>query len=1003
MPQVIPVIAYYVASYLGTSGLVAAAVAVVASAATNSYQQQKAQRKARDAYNSSLTDRLQMTQTYNAARSLVYGRVRNVDGVVFKGTWGPTNKYYTLVIALAGHEIDAIEQLYFNDVPVDVDGSGNVTTAPYYKATVVTKTDALTVSGNKLTLSADGQTVRSVFIEADGVQTTYQFRQSGRTITIIGAIISDGTVMSCTYQCPSGSSYATVTKYLGAPGQDLSPLLMYRFPGVCNSSHKFEGIACLLVDFIFDTDIFTSGVPSVSAVIRGRKVYDPRTSTTAWSENPALCARDFALHPNGGGCSSSEIDDTSFSAAANACDIPHTYTLSNGSSQTVPMFRCGYVAKTDVSPETHLGELVEAMAGKSGWSGGRLKVRAGVYTSPVMTFDDSYLSQQGGQHVVVSGLGMADVSNIVRPTIADASNSYTPTALTEVRAAAYITQDGVELPIDQSMTAVTYAPQAQHIAGVLMRDQRQGMQLTWPCNLRAWPVDLLDTIAINSTRYGWSGKVFEVLGWQHTPQIGVVAVLKETGPDIYTPDSVFDTTDREPNTNYPLPWNVPTPSNVSVSESLAQQGDGSVFTLVTVSWDAITDEAVVSSGSIEVQYTLADVSVPDTDWQMLRAQGSATSLPTQGLIDGRPYLFRVRAANTLARGSWSATVLHTVVGKTALPSDVSGLDADDDAVRWSAVPDLDLAGYELRWQPGINKEWESAQPLHTGLLQSSPYAWTIRPSGAITLLCKAADTSGNYSRNAAAVYITLTGNSVRNTVESHAYAPTFSGSINSGSISGSNLVAPVASLAFGEPARLAFGNPGDPFFGVIQYGPIDYVSAWWTPALSRTGDHILLNTTITDAVGLQIDYQIDTGLAFGAPGADAFGAPADLFFDGVAADWLAWPGYITANPGAQYRWRLRCQSSGSQASLSVMTAYVDGPDIEEIVPVTAIAAPGGSRFALTKSYRSLTAVVATIQAGSTAVTVEVQDMNASLGPLVKALDATRTAVAASASALIKGY
>lgn len=1003
MPQVIPVIAYYIASYLGASGVVAAAIAVVASAATNSYQQQKAARKARDAYNSSLTDRLQMTQTYNAARSLVYGRVRNVDGVLFKGVWGPNNGYYTLFIALAGHEIDAIEQIYFNDQLIEIDGSGVVTTAPFSKPNTITKTDSLTASGNQLTLGMDGATVKSVFIETDGAQTGYQFRQSGRTITIVNSSVSDGTVMSVTYQYASFDSYATVYKYLGAPGQDLSAQLISRFPTQCNSSHKFEGVAGLLVDFFYNTDAYPTGVPSVSAVIRGRKVYDPRTGTTAWSENPALCARDFALHPNGGGCSSSEIDDASFIAAANACDVSHTYTLSDGSSQAVPLFRCGYVAKTDVSPETHLGELVESMAGKSGWAGGKLKVRAGVYTSPVVTLDDSYLSSIGGQHVIVSGLGMADVSNIVRPTIADASNSYTPTALTEVRATAYITQDGVELPIDQSMTAVTFAPQSQHIAGVLMRDQRQGMQLTWPCNMRAWPVDLFDTVAINSTRYGWSGKAFEVLGWQHTPQSGVILTLKETGPDIYTPDAVFSTTDMEPNTTLPLPWSVPIPTGLAVSEALAQQGDGSLFTIVKVSWDLVPDAGVQNSGGVEVQYTLADSAVPSGDWPTVKVLGSATSVSLQGLIDGRPYLFRIRSANTLVRGSWSDSVLHTVLGKTALPSDVSGLDADDDAVRWSPAPDLDLAGYELRWQPGTNKEWESAQPLHTGLLTSSPYTWTIRPSGAITLMCKAVDTSGNYSRNAAVVYITLTGSVVRNTVESHAYAPTFSGTINSGSVSGSNLVAPVASLAFGESNRLAFGNPDEPFFGVIQYGSIDYISAWWTPALSQIGDHVLLNTTITNAVGLQVEYQSDTGLAFGAPGADAFGIPSDPFFDGAAADWLAWPGYITANPGAQYRWRLRCQSSDSQASLSVMTAYVDGPDIEEIVPVTAIAAPGGSRFALTKSYRSLTAVVATIQAGSTAITVEVQDMNASLGPLVKALDATRTAVAASASALIKGY
>ena len=57
----------------------------------------------------SLEDRLVMTATANGRRSRVYGRVRNVDGVVFKQTHGTHKQFYTLVISLAGHEVDAIE------------------------------------------------------------------------------------------------------------------------------------------------------------------------------------------------------------------------------------------------------------------------------------------------------------------------------------------------------------------------------------------------------------------------------------------------------------------------------------------------------------------------------------------------------------------------------------------------------------------------------------------------------------------------------------------------------------------------------------------------------------------------------------------------------------------------------------------------------------------------------------------------------------------------------
>jgi hypothetical protein len=64
---------------------------------------------------------------------------------------------------------------------------------------------------------------------------------------------------------------------------------------------------------------FGAYTPSAwTADVHGLKLYDPRTATTAYSNNPALIARDllnrFGLIPG------ALLDDVSFSAAANACD-----------------------------------------------------------------------------------------------------------------------------------------------------------------------------------------------------------------------------------------------------------------------------------------------------------------------------------------------------------------------------------------------------------------------------------------------------------------------------------------------------------------------------------------------------------------------------------------------------------------------------------------------------------------------------------------------------------
>ena len=517
------------------------------------------------------------------------------------------------------------------------------------------------------------------------------------------------------YEYKTGTSYATVKKYLGTDDQDLSTYLATMFPDTITSAHKFSGIACLVVTLKYSEDVFPSSYPSVTAIIRGAKVYDPRTGVTAWSDNPALCIRDFALYANGGGLDSDEIDESSVIVAANACDIVTTYTETDGTTEERAMFKCNYVAKLSTSPESHLGEMVEAMGGKWGWAGGQLKIKPGIYQSPIIEIDESWLSDSGDRSLV-SEYGMADMVNTYRCTIADESDSWNQTQLAALSPSAYVTEDGVELASEIEMGAITYAPQALHVAGINLRDQRQGMQAVWTCNMSAWPIELFDTVSVTSNRYGWDGKAFEVLGWQHTVTGGVTLTMKETGASIYEKDAEFTSVDQIPNTNLPSPFDVTQMSGIAASDNLSVQGDGSVVNVTTITWDSVEYQSVLSGGYIEVQWSDADSS----DWSSQKSAGNATQAQVLGLTDGVAYFIRCRMATGLGvRGTWSDSIVHTVAGKSAPPSDISGLDADDNYISWVPVSDPDVAGYVLRWQRDENSEWESAQPLHDGIVTST--------------------------------------------------------------------------------------------------------------------------------------------------------------------------------------------------------------------------------------------------------------------------------------------
>jgi hypothetical protein len=109
-----------------------ATVAILAGGlAYSQSQKSKAERAARAAYNAAQVDRLVNVSSSIASRELVMGRVRKGGAIFFKGSVGADNSKFVMCIALAAHEIDAVETIYLNDVPVTLDGSGYVQEEPY--------------------------------------------------------------------------------------------------------------------------------------------------------------------------------------------------------------------------------------------------------------------------------------------------------------------------------------------------------------------------------------------------------------------------------------------------------------------------------------------------------------------------------------------------------------------------------------------------------------------------------------------------------------------------------------------------------------------------------------------------------------------------------------------------------------------------------------------------------------------------------------------------------
>lgn len=121
----------------------------------------------------------------------------------------------------------------------------------------------------------------------------------------------------------SFSGKARIKKHLGGAGQVADSDLVSETSA--DSDYVGNGIAYIYVRLQYDRDIFPSGIPNVSAFVKGKKITDPRDSTTRYTANTALFAYDYLTTPKdaltpGVGAATADVNAAAITAAANSCD-----------------------------------------------------------------------------------------------------------------------------------------------------------------------------------------------------------------------------------------------------------------------------------------------------------------------------------------------------------------------------------------------------------------------------------------------------------------------------------------------------------------------------------------------------------------------------------------------------------------------------------------------------------------------------------------------------------
>lgn len=595
-----------------------------------------------------------------ADHAIVYGKTKVGGAIVYKETTN-SNKDLHILVALAGHEIESVEEVYLND--------------------------------EQLTF-------------ASGLTTTLQ-----------------------TSTAPDKyDNKVYCAAFLGADDQAAASELITVSSGLWTNDHRLQGVAYLYIRLEFDQEAFPQGEPQISAVIKGKKVYNPNTATTAWSANAALCLRDYLTSGYGINADSDEIDDTSFITAMNVCD--EDVTLAAGGTEN--RYEVNGSFTTGTQPDKVIESLTKSMAGSVWYAQGKFRAKAGAYITPAYTFDEDDLR---GNLQIQTRRSRQQNFNIVNGKFAGEESNWMQTDYPEVRLSASTITDidgGEEIKTSLDLPFTSTSTMAQRIAKILLFRNREQIVVNATMGLRAMQVQVGDIIKLTNTRAGWTEKTFEVLAWQFAPTGDTMLEVNLTLGEISS--AVYD-------------WSAEETAFETNNTSLAD-----AFVAPSVSVNVVTEARVINEGVFTVLNVTVDSASPERiDFVEVEYKKSTDSVFTQagvgelGLfeiidVENTNYDIRARSVNTFGiRGEYELRQNYAVNAFVDAPDDVTNFNATVGGallnLEWEAVDNLDLSFYRIRhaieesgatWANATTAVYKVARPANSVTVPARSGTYTIR-------------------------------------------------------------------------------------------------------------------------------------------------------------------------------------------------------------------------------------------------------------------------------------
>lgn len=282
-------------------------------------------------FKSETQGRTQVVRSAVAPHRIIYGRCMVSGPLVAVFSSGENNKFLYLVVVLAAHKCHSIGDVYLGDTLAD---------DPKYRKTV---TESLTSTDHVFTVADPGGWVEGISVYGPGgAVDSALYSVAGGVYTLDESLpifdVESGYPIP--YSFTFVHSYAVITKYLGDPDQEADASLITNAKDAAgnacwSTNHRLRGRAYVVVRLEYDINIFSQGIPNIKAVVEGAEdIYDPRTGDTGYTDNAALCMRDYLTKKYGLRCTDSRINDVNFIAAANVCDETVGVAVGTGAGYT---------------------------------------------------------------------------------------------------------------------------------------------------------------------------------------------------------------------------------------------------------------------------------------------------------------------------------------------------------------------------------------------------------------------------------------------------------------------------------------------------------------------------------------------------------------------------------------------------------------------------------------------------------------------------------------------